>query len=127
MTAISDAQARYLKQALDLNPVWRAADVIELRARALRRTRLDRPQIQADSVDVSQLRRAAKQQIAQLQTDFWKMPLDALKRQLETLDLQRLPELTPVVSRLRTAAACRVEFQKLAQAPWMDSQLFDAF
>lgn len=127
MTAISDLQARYLKRALQLNPVWRAADVIELRSRALGLARLDRPQSEVDSVDVARLRQAAKEQIAHVQTNFWKIPLESLKRTLEFIDVQRLPELAPVVNRLRTAAACRGEFPRLSQAAWMDSALFEAF
>ncbi|MDX1925053.1 MAG: hypothetical protein SFV81_00965 [Pirellulaceae bacterium] len=73
------------------------------------------------------LRQAAKGQIAILQREFWKLPLPDLKRQLESLDIRKLPELAPVVNRLRTAAACRGEFPRLMQESWMDSKLFEAF
>ena len=77
--------------------------------------------------DVGILRQAAKTQIASVQREFWKLPLADLKRQLESLDVRKLPELAPVVNRLRTAAACRGEFPRLMQESWMDTKLFEAF
>lgn len=101
--------------------------MIDLRARALKKNRLDKAESKAELVDVSKLRQAAKNQIAAIQREFWKLPLADLKRQLESLDVRKLPELAPVVNRLRTAAACRGEFPRLSQESWMDGKLFEAF
>ncbi|MCC6511230.1 MAG: hypothetical protein IT423_19165 [Pirellulaceae bacterium] len=106
--------------------MWQASQLIDLRARALRLQRLDK-KAQGNDVDIATARQVAKQQIAEIQTSFWKLPLDALKRSLEMIDVRRLPELAPVVGRLRTAAACRAEFPKLSQESWMDLKLFEAF
>ena len=60
-------------------------------------------------------------------TTFGTMPLDQLQRSLLEIDVKQMPELTPVVKRLRTAAACRGEFPKLAATKGMDMPLFNAF
>ena len=127
MTTTPESHQRYLKYAFQLNPVWRAADVIDLRARALKKTRFDKSGSKAELADVGKLRQVAKTQIASVQREFWKLPLADLKRQLESLDVRKLPELAPVVNRLRTAAACRGEFPRLMQEGWMDAKLFEAF
>jgi hypothetical protein len=127
LTTTPESHQRYLKHAFQLNPVWRAADVIDLRARALKKTRLDNNRSKEELANVGVLRQAAKAQIATLQREFWKLPLTDLKRQLESLDVRKLPELAPVVNRLRTAAACRGEFPRLMQESWMDAKLFEAF
>ena len=127
MAADSSTQ-RYLRSVFQLNPVWKAESVIALRSRALKIARLDnKTEVEEGQGDVTVLREAAKTQIATIQSQFWKMPLDQLKRQLEGVDVKRLPDLTPVVRRLRTAAACRAEFPRLLQEKWMGRRLLDAF
>ncbi len=126
MSSESTAE-RYLKFALQMNPMYQAQQLIDLRAKVLRLQRLDKSQFIQEQVDVTALRQAARRQIADVQNNFWKMPIDALKQQLEMIDVRRLPDLAPVVGRLRTAAACRGEFPKLSQESWMDLKLLNAF
>ena len=118
---------RYLRRMFQLNPMWQATEVIDLRSRALKIERLDRAHSNGDRMDVQALRQAAKRQVADLQAEFWKMPLGDLKRQLEAIDVRQLPDLAPVVGRLRTVASCRGEFPRLAQEDWMDLKLLNAF
>ncbi len=123
----ANASERYLQLAFQMNPMWQATQLVDLRARALRLKRLDAGQTTEQQSDIASLRHSAKKQIAEIQESFWKMPLESLKRRLEVIDVRRLPELAPVVGRLRTAAACRAAFPKLSQESWMDNKLFNAF
>ena len=127
MTKSSDqAKTAYLKRAFALNPVWQASDVMELRSRALKRKRLNKAKDVARDKN-SQSREAARNQITRMQKQFWKLPMDDLRRQLEAMSAQSLPEFTPVINRLKTTAMARGEFPRLAQETWMDNDLFNAF
>ncbi len=127
MTTTPDAYRKYLTRAFELNPCWRAGELIDLRARALKLRRLDQMESKHDPEALSKLRSGAKQQIARLQAEFWKLPMNELKHQLESLDVRSLPDLAAVVKRLKIVAACRGEFPKLSQESWMDRELFQAF
>ncbi len=120
---------RYLRLAFQLNPMWQAEQLMDLRSRALRLPRLDKEQAVAGAGhdDMMALKIAARQQIQAIQSNFWKLPLDSLQQQLANIDVRRLPELAPVVERLRTTAACRAQFPPLSQESWMDPKLFNAF
>ena len=120
-------RTKYLRHAFAMNPMWQAKEVLQLRRKALGLSRAagdDRTEDEAERRAKSQ---AIRQHIRQLQNHFWTMPLDQLQRSLREIDVQKMPELTPVVRRLRTAAACRGEFPKLAAAKGMDLPLFNAF
>ena len=128
MTNVDTSAKKYLQRTFALNPVWRAEDIVSLRSRSLRIPRKDAISRKEETgVDVARLREAAKRQIGEIQSQFWKLPIDQLKRHLENMDVKKLPELAPVVKRLRTAAACRGEFPRLLQEPWMGRKLFEAF
>ena len=126
-TKSKDNARRYLEAAFKLNPVWQARQIVDLRARVLRLQRLDRTESREDAAEVAKLREAARKRVAQIQQEFWKMPIDGLKRQLHSIDVAQLPELAPVLKRLQTAAACRGAFPQLAQERWMEAKLFRAF
>ncbi|MCA9128101.1 MAG: hypothetical protein KDB22_13495 [Planctomycetales bacterium] len=123
----NEAVRNYLQRAFSMNPVWQAANLIDLRSRAVRSQRLDAQQADVDLERVARLRQRARKQISQIQTEFWKQPLDQLLKQVDSVGVDQLPELLPTLNRLRNAARCRADFPKMAQAPWMDMQLFNAF
>jgi hypothetical protein len=116
----------YLKSAMRLNPVWNSAELLELRRKQLDLRRLDTVQL-PNLQEVGAKRDVVRKQIAQVQSEFWGLPLDQLQRALGAIDVKSVPEFAPVVTRLRTAAACRGEFPRLAQLPGMDLPLFNAF
>lgn len=117
---------RYLDLVFRMNPVWQAVEVLDFRRKALglKRHDLDKGPSQAD---LGAQRNLVRRQIAHLQGEFWKLPLERLQHSLNAIDVQRVPEFGPVVSRLKTAADCRGEFPKLSQMPGMDLPLFNAF
>jgi hypothetical protein len=119
------ASGAYLKQVSELNPMWRATDLINLRSQTLGIPRCDTTATDAVG-DLSQLREAFKNYLARIQTQFWQLPQPLLLQQLAAIDTQKLPELAAVVQRLRTVAECRGQFPKLAQEPWMVASLFHA-
>jgi hypothetical protein len=77
--------------------------------------------------NVQQLRDAYKEFLNRIQAQFWQMPQPMLLQQLASINTAQLPELVPVLDRLKTVANCRSEFPKLAQEPWMVGPLFHAF
>ena len=119
---------RYVRRALQMNPMWQSAELVDWRAKALGRSRLDRHELEAKADgNISALRAAVRGQIARVQAEFWQLPLSDLKRRLDALDTSPLPDLAPVVNRLKTAAAARGTFPQLAQEKWMQMPLFNAF
>jgi hypothetical protein len=124
----STSAAAYLKQVAELNPMWRSSDLIDLRASHFNTPRLDGSKsTTAETGDLNELRSAYKEYLNRIQAQFWQMPQPVLIQQLASIDTSRLPELVPVLDRLKTVANCRAEFPKLAQEPWMTWPLFHAF
>ncbi len=119
---------KYLRRVAELNPMWRSADLVDLRSRAFQITRQDKAKTtEAYSGDIQQLRTAYRDFLHRIQAQFWQMPQPMLLQQLDSIDTQHLPELVPIIQRLRTVAAARGEFPKLAQEKWMIAPLFQAF
>jgi hypothetical protein len=118
----------YLRLVADLNPIWRSSELVDLRAQQFNIPRMDRSKSFVDSTgDLQQLRDAYKEFLGRIQAQFWQMPQPMLLQQLASINTARLPELVPVLDRLKTVANCRSEFPKLAQEPWMVGPLFHTF
>lgn len=117
----------YLKGAFAFNPMWQSKEVLDLRRKTFGLSRVDGDDATEDVAARREKSHAVRQHLRQLQNHFWTMPLDQLQRSLLNIDVQQMPELAPVVKRLRTAAACRGEFPKLASVRGMDMALFNAF
>ncbi len=123
----SSAASRYLRRALVLNPVWESGTICDLRSRALKRPRLDRTeQTSTNEVEVAAARSTATRVIDNVQKQFWKLPIDDLNSQLSSIRVDVLPELEPVINRLRNMAKQRPEFPRVSQEPWMTPELFQA-
>lgn len=121
-------QVQYLQRMFAMHPMWQATQMLELRRKALGiKTVAKSANSAEDTAKLAELRARTKAKIKSIQKEFWKMPLDQLKRNLEKLPVQRVPEFQPVVTRLRTAAACRAQFPALTQSKSMDMDLFRAF
>lgn len=120
--------AEYLKQVNQFNPMFQSAELVELRANQFQIVRQDQPKSsELTGDDLQQLRDSYKKFLNRIQAQFWQLPQPSLVQQLGTIDSSRLPELVPVLDRLKTVANCRSEFPKLAQEPWMIGPLFHAF
>lgn len=129
MTKIPNTTAEtYLKQVAELNPMWRSADLVDLRANQFNIRRQDRSKSSAVATgDLQQLRDLYKEQLHQIQSQFWQMPQPMLLQHLASINTAQLPEFVPVLDRLKTVANCRAEFPKLAEEAWMVGPLFHAF
>lgn len=126
----SERAGRYLTRVLQINPLENPQQVLDLRRRALGLTRVagDRGQPrQAVDPQLEEKRQAMRGQVQRLQSDFWTMPLDRLRANLDALDARLAPELRPTIARLRTVATCRSEFPRLATVKNADLALVRAF
>ena len=101
--------------------------MLALRRKALGLKPAVKQTVVEDSNKLATLRKQVKTAIEKVQNEFWSLPIDQLKRKLEAIPVNKLPELRPIVSRLRTAASCRAQFPLLAQDGDMDMNLFRAF
>lgn len=121
------ATARYLKRALALNPVWESAAVCDLRSRAFKKPRLDRTtDSDTNQNAIVRARKSANTTLQRLQSEFWKLPIDELNTQLSSIEVELLPELQPVINRMRKIAEHRSDFPPLSQESWMVPELFQA-
>lgn len=125
---LTDPEARrYFSRMLQMNPLHDPAGVLAVRRRALglKAAVDDGPLVSA--APTGQLRAAALEELDRLRREFWTLPLQPLQSALEGIDVKRLPDLVPLVTRLRTVAACRSAFPQLASTPGIHLPLFHAF
>ncbi|MCG8649992.1 MAG: hypothetical protein MI861_09165, partial [Pirellulales bacterium] len=125
--AAADGPQRYLRKAFAFNPMWQSKEFLELRRGKLGLKSVAND-LSADEITRRQGRRhAVKQHVKQIQNHFWTMPLDQLQQMLQAIDIEEMPELAPLVKRLRTTATCRADFPRMGAARGMDLSLFNAF
>lgn len=97
----------YLKQALALDPYTRAARIVALREKFHRRApRAKAGRIQ-DGESFRERHLAAQTYIHRARTEFWKLPDEALKSLLDSVDLRSFPHLAATVGRLKVVASNR--------------------
>lgn len=118
---------KYCRRLLHMNPLYDAAAVLEARRKAFGLKPATALDAWTWSRPSAAERQAVEQQLERLRRDFWTLPQDSLKAQLGQLNVRRLPELQPVVARLRMVAACRGEFPRLVAEQGIDRNLFAAF
>jgi hypothetical protein len=118
---------RYLSRMLGLNPLYDPAGALALRRKALGLQAAVRDEPAGKGTATADQRAAALAELDRLRREFWALPLDQLQKALESIDVKRLPDLRPLVTRLRTVAACRGEFPRLASSAGKCLPLFHAF
>lgn len=125
---LTEAEARdYVTRMLRMNPLFDPAGVL-----ALRRATLGLKAAVGDGPSAARLvtpgeRAAVVASIDRPRRDFWKLPIDQLQASLGAVDVKRLPDLRPLLDRLRAVASCRGEFARLAAAPGVYLPLVHAF
>lgn len=118
---------KYCAELLRINPLYDPVGVLAFRREKLGIKPAVPPETWQWSMPSTEERRKVEQQLDRIRQEFWTLALDQLKAVLEKLDVRRLPEFQPAVSRLRIVAGCRSEFPKLAAEQGMNRDLFAAF
>jgi hypothetical protein len=124
---LTDPEARhYFGQILQLNPLYDPAGVLALRRKTLGLPAAVREEA-FQGAATSQQRATVMAALDRIRREFWTLSLSQLQTTLEAINVERLPELRPLVARLRTVAACRGEFPRLASSVTGALPLFHAF
>jgi hypothetical protein len=124
----TEPEARqYFSRMLQMNPLSDPAGVLALRRTALGLPAAVREEQGGSLMASAEQRAAALAELDRLRREFWTLPLEQLQRALEAINVKRLPDLRPLVTRLRTVAACRGEFPRLAASAGNCLPLFHAF
>jgi hypothetical protein len=106
---------RYFRRMLEMNPLYDPSGVLALRRKSLGLTAAVREEA-FSAAATGQQRAAVLEELDRLRREFWTLPLDQLQKSLESINVKRLPDLRPLVNRLRMVAACRGEFPRLASS-----------
>ena len=131
-SASRERAKRYVTSMLAINPLWQSRQALELRHRVLRL-----PDVPGgfSSDNASQQDHGAKQaalqhgrqSIKDLQDNFYTLAIEDLNHQLDAIDVSELPQLRPVVNRMRVVAANRGVIAQMFQDEKMDRPLLQAF
>lgn len=118
------APADYLAQALRMNPLEQAADVIRLRNRFLGVADASSATRGPDPQD---LRGKMARRIEAIREHFWTVDLKRLRRELASLKVDALPDLRMAADRLQAVMEFRSEFPRLAGHPNVELELFNDY
>lgn len=139
---LDDTQATiakaYVREMLDLNPIWQAPQIIRRRTELWRPTTADDAQVvgqnsgqnsgqnttqaSPDPIAVQRLRDRALQCVHKLQTEFYQLPAEKVEQYLRALEHDRLPEFSPQAARLRAVFQQRSALINISQE--IDDQKF---
>lgn len=118
---------RYLTRVLNLNPIFQASEIVQLRNKYLGLKSLpSASQMDGDNAEFEERRAVAVRTIERVREQFWQMPLEGLRSKLNGLKLNAFPDLKHAATRLAISAANRDAFPSLVQHKDFDSSLFAA-
>ena len=122
--ATDDRSMRYLAAALPLNPVIESGRLIALRAKYLRIEQPTPATKQAEYDALLEQRQKMSVHLEALRKNFWKSDIGKIRKSLQSLELDRFPDLRIARDRLRTLAEHRPEFARLAEQGIDDPDFF---
>ena len=124
----SKAQA-YLREMFQMNPVWQSRQIVSFRRETLGLKSIapDQPASHEDHARIERGRERAKKLLKHLQDNFFQMELERLQEELQSINTDLFPELSPIVERLRVATRHRDELISLHEDASLDKELLRAF
>lgn len=122
MSSVSPKVVAYLTRQLSRNPISESADIVALRAKALR---LTKPKQQGSQPSApAEQRQQLRDQLDTIRQQCFSVPVEQLLSQLDQMDLANYPDLAALAKRLRVILESRTKLPQLSSDKRFDGDFF---